>query len=294
MKQAILIVAFKDVNHLLDIIKCFDKDKFIFFIHINVVSAITPESIELLKTLENVIHVEQKYKTYWGSVNHLRSILYLSSKAIQHDVSYIHLISGQDYPVKSSKHFLEFFKNNDREYLEYAPMPNQFWASENGGYDRINFFHFNDYLNGVKKINRGILKISIKLQKILGFKRGWRNNFPQLFSGGTWWSLTKASLIYALEYLEQNPAVKNRFNNTLVSEEFLLQTILLNSPFKDKIVNNNLRYILWETKHGNRPGLLDEDDLELILKSQSIFARKIVDPISSKLKAEINVKVHGL
>jgi len=294
MKQAILIVAFKDVNHLLDIIKCFDKDEFIFFIHINVVSSITSESIEMLKRVENVIHVEQKYKTYWGSVNHLRSILYLSTKAIKHDVSYIHLISGQDYPVKSSEYFQNFFKNNDKEYLEYSTMPNQFWASENGGYDRIDFFHFNDYLNGVKKTNRGILKISIKLQKLIGLKRGWKKSFPQLFSGGTWWSLTKASLTYVLKYLEENPAVKNRFNNTLVSEEFLLQTILLNSPFKDKIVNKNLRYILWETKHSNRPALLDEDDLHIILKSENVFARKIVDPISSKLKAEINAIVHNL
>ncbi|MFD1256134.1 beta-1,6-N-acetylglucosaminyltransferase [Mucilaginibacter terrae] len=292
MKNAILIVAFRDVNHIIDIISCFDENDFIFFIHINNKSTVTKQEVDKLNNITNVIFAGQLFNTYWGSVNHLRSILYLSELALKHDVDYIHLISGQDYPVKSSHDIKNFLiENKGKQYLEYIDVPNDLWKDEDGGLSRLNYYHLNDYISGNKKSGRGILKGLLILQKALGIKRGFNKDFPKIYGGSTWWSLTAPCLKFVIDYLKTNDKFWKRFNNTLVSEEFLFQTIILNSPFKDSVVNNNLRYISWNKKHGSRPAILDEEDMDALYKADYLFARKIVSPISNNLKAELNSKI---
>lgn len=50
------------------------------------------------------------------------------------------------------------------------------------------------------------------------------------------------------------------------------QSLLLNSPFKKSIVNNNLRYIKWDGRKS--PGIINENDLELC--SDVFSAEKLV------------------
>jgi hypothetical protein len=47
----------------------------------------------------------------------------------------------------------------------------------------------------------------------------------------------------------------------------------LNSPLKDKIINNNYRYIDW-SGGGANPKVLNESDAEKITVSDDLFARK--------------------
>ena len=52
----------------------------------------------------------------------------------------------------------------------------------------------------------------------------------------------------------------------------------MNSPLKDKIINNPLRYMVWPG-----PKVLDESDYEKIKQTDSLFIRKIDSNISDKL-----------
>jgi len=56
---------------------------------------------------------------------------------------------------------------------------------------------------------------------------------------------------------------------------------------RDKIVNNNLRFIDWTRRNGNFPANLDESDFQSLADSDKIFARKFEFPISEKLKQMI-------
>lgn len=70
----------------------------------------------------------QKYKTNWGGFNILKTELYLIKEALRDDCNYIHLISGQDYPIKSLAEFKYFFeKENTAEYIEYKSLPRHEW-----------------------------------------------------------------------------------------------------------------------------------------------------------------------
>ena len=66
------------------------------------------------------------------------------------------------------------------------------------------------------------------------------------------------------------------FRYAFCCEETVPQTILLNSPqeLKDTMVNFELRYMLWETQHGENPGLLDEHNFDALNQPQFLFARK--------------------
>ena len=44
---------------------------------------------------------------------------------------------------------------------------------------------------------------------------------------------------------------------------------------KDKVVQNNHRYIIWKAKHNSRPAILDSQDIEPVQKGDYHFARKI-------------------
>jgi hypothetical protein len=288
MKQAILITAYKNIHHLKEIIDWFDDD-FSFYIHIDKKSNLSDEEKRLLEEIKKAAFVSRDFKTNWGGMNHLNSILLLLREASKNGrIEYFHLISGTDFPIKSCSVFKEtMLKNKGKEFIEYFEMPAKVW--ENGGMDRILYYNLHDVINA-KSSNRRIISEFVNLQKKINFKRNIAD-FPKLYGGSTWWSLSAASCQYVLEFIEKNPSFLNRFKYTFCAEEIFFQTIILNSPLKENVVNDNQRYILWENRNGNIPANLDETDIEAIEKSEKLFARRFEYPASEKLVAEIKKRL---
>jgi hypothetical protein len=288
LKQAILITVYKNYFHLEKIIRFFDSD-FQIYIHIDEKSVLSAQERKNIEAYAQVKLLVQEYKVNWGGLNHLKAILYLSTVAFEDEENvYFHLISGHDYPVKNLNFFKDFLYHNEHmNFLEYFKVPFKGWGG-NGGMDRLQYFNFFDVFNyknndQVRWINR-----ALRLQKKLGFKRGFGVDFPELYGGSTWWSLNREALGYVLNYQEKNPFYLKRFRHTLCSEEFFFQSILLNSPLRQTIKNNNFRYIDWIPRNGNNPAVLDETDFQKIKQSAALFARKIDYPISEILMDKLN------
>jgi hypothetical protein len=288
MQQALLITAYKNIHHLKEMINWFDSD-FSFYVHIDKKSKFSDEERHLLEEIEKRAVVSREYKTNWGGMNHLNSILLLLREASKNGrIEYFHLISGHDFPIKSCSVFREtMLKNKGKEFIEYFEMPAKVW--ENGGMDRILYYNLHDVINA-KGANGKIISKFINLQKKLNFQRNIVD-FPKLYGGSTWWSLSEACCQYILEFIDKNPSFLNRFKHTFCAEEIFFQTIILNSPLKKNVVNDNLRYILWENRNGNIPANLDETDIETIEKSEKLFARRFEYPVSSILIKALKEKV---
>jgi len=68
------------------------------------------------------------------------------------------------------------------------------------------------------------------------------------------------------EFLEYHTLPHSRWENgtyrryTFVPEETNFHTVVLNSPFKDHVVNRRLRYVDWRYRNGNYPANLNESD----------------------------------
>ncbi|WP_395051086.1 beta-1,6-N-acetylglucosaminyltransferase [Flavobacterium sp.] len=291
MKQAILITAYKNYHHLEDIIAFFDDD-FEIYIHIDRKSSISKEELLRLKKYDIVKLISQKYKVNWGGFNHLRSILYLSEKALKNPQNYyFHLISGNDFPIKKVSDFKFFFKNTEDVYIDCFDVPFLGWDF-NGGLDRIEYYNLYDLFNWRNDFQKRIIKKIIHWQKKIGFKRKLSCKIPKIYGGSTWWSLSRECLNFVVVNSKENKNVFKRFKYTFCSEEFYFQTILMNSSFKDKMNKFNLRYIDWTNRNGNNPVILDEKDYEKILESDSFFARKFEYPVSEIIINKIKFILH--
>jgi hypothetical protein len=286
MKQAILITAYKNAAHLTDIINTLTyKDRFSFYIHIDSKSKIKDDEIADLKKLEAVKLVTKQYLVNWGGVNHLKAILSLASEAIKdNDIEYFHAISGQDFPVKSGK-FIENYMNLNRgkEYISYFKFPYQNWPE--GGYSRFEYYNLYDVFDGASPIGRRIINSLRYIQSKLNIKR--KHPSLQFYGGGTWWTLSAGCLKYIFNYIDNDPSFLKMFNHSFCSEEIFFQTIILNSPFREKVANDDLRYIIWEHRNGSRPANLDDTDFDEIVKSNKLFARKFGSSVSNNLLSKI-------
>ena len=105
--------------------------------------------------------------------------------------------------------------------------------------------------------------------------------------GANWVSITNDFANYVLK---QETWVRKVFKYSLCADELFIQTLLVNSKFKGDAC---MRYIDWE--RGN-PYVFKEEDLERLLKSRMLFARKfdvetnkkIIDDIYMILKEKQN------
>lgn len=287
MPQAILITAYKNYYHLEEIVKFFDDD-FEVYIHIDKKSIISQVELNQLENYSQVKLIVQKYKVNWGGINHLKSILYLTEKALKNPQNfYFHLISGHDFPIKKLAEFKAFFdENRTLEFINYFDVPKQGWAN-NGGMDRIEYYNLNDVFDAKVPKQNGLIRRFLAIQKRYSFKRRITSKMPKLYGGSTWWSLSRACVEYVINYTNNNKFVLNRFKHTLCSEEFYFQTVIMNSPFANNVKNNSLRFIDWIARNGNNPAILDETDYEKIIKSDAFFARKFEYPLSVGLLNKI-------
>ncbi|MBD8389745.1 beta-1,6-N-acetylglucosaminyltransferase [Dysgonomonas sp. BGC7] len=281
MKQAILITAYKNIDHLIRMVDFFNND-YSFYIHIDQKSKLSDEKISILKNNPKVKLLSRRYKVNWGSIQHLEAILLLARKCIENkDAEYIHLITGQDFPIKTPKQISEFLQNNSgTEFMTGQSLPHQLW--KNGGADRIYYYSPYEVFNG-RNWQRIFIKAFVLLQKAISYKRELPASLPLLYGGSTYWTLTSSAVEYIIDYLNKNKEILSAFRYTFCSEEILLHTILMNSPYKDNIRQNSLRFIEWKHRDGISPANLDERDYDNIMNSDALFARKFEYPVSEKL-----------
>jgi len=278
MKQAILITAYKNVEQVIQIIDYFDN-RFEFYIHIDKRSALDLSPLQ--RIVEKKVFVNNTYPVYWGGVNHLKAILLLAGEALKNpDNICFHLITGEDFPCKPVDYFFTNV-NYTKDYIDVQQMPCSMWPG-NGGMDRLDYYNYYDLFNA-KKIDKVIHGL-VRLQKLFKLKRSYPAGFPKLYGGSTYWSLSRKTLQYAMEYTKSNKAFLDRMNYTFCPEEFYFQSIIMSSSFASNVVDDNLRYIDWVSCRGGKPAFLDETDYDKIKSSNKIFARKFHENSSKGLK----------
>jgi hypothetical protein len=289
MKHAILMLVDKDLDHIKRLISLFDED-FYFFIHIDKKSEIQINDILSITTNGAIIkNVVKEFKINWGGFNMINATILLIETMLNNqdnlEIGYAHLISGQDYLIKSLKSFKEKFENCKLDFIESHPFPIPWSSWKNGGYDRLNYYYFFDQINpkgNWKRLNFGLLKI----QRLLRINRSYSySKYPKLYAGSQWWSLTRNTLEKLIIYLKDHGDFIKRFHNTDAPDEIFISTIISNLKSVD-ITNNNLRLIDWKERDNNgiMPAQLDNRDWPTIsINTSEIFARKLNSSASKEL-----------
>ncbi len=271
MKLGFLILAHRYPNQLVRLIEgllLVDGSK--IYIHVDQKNTAEFQStINQFKNNSRVVFIEETYKVYWGSYNQILATLALIKAAVKsNSEDYCMLLSGQDFLIKKPSELLNFFKSNKgSEYMVHFKLPDVQW--QDGGLNRLGNYHLNFPKHPwfSNKLNAAIGK----LQTAIKFKR---RPFFQQYGGSNWFNLSIEALRYIVNYLDKNPAYLKTFKYSLTADEIFIQSILMNSEFKSKMIPQDLRYTNWSTGP-EYPKILRESDFEELIHVESkFFARK--------------------
>lgn len=236
------------------------------------------------------IYVIQKHSVTWGGHSQIECELTLLEEALSADTEYdyLHIISGVDLPVKSMESINDFFeKNKGKEFLYF-----DVYQDRKNILSRCKEYHLFQEKLGRKE--EGILfnleRYFIHFQKKIHVNRV-KNIEQHLGKGANWVTITSGFA----EYVVRNKkTIKKYFWHTRCADEVFMHTLFNMSPYKDnlyipkeneEIKYTNMVYTDWE--RGN-PYILQDEDIESLIKSPYLFARKFDNNISiERLKENI-------
>lgn len=107
------------------------------------------------------------------------------------------------------------------------------------------------------------------------FRLSWPRPVPaeRIYGGSQWWTLCREHAQYVVDTHDREPGLREFFRHTMLPDEMYFQTILLNGPFRDRIVNDNLRYIRFPAG-SSHPLTLTMADYDTLRTGTAFFARK--------------------
>jgi hypothetical protein len=76
---------------------------------------------------------------------------------------------------------------------------------------------------------------------------------------------------YVHGFVQRNPHVRF-FEHVFIPDDLFVQTIVVNSPLRETLVNDNLRFIDWS--EGQGPTVLRIEHLPKLIESGKLIARK--------------------
>ena len=285
IKHAYLIMAHGQFGQLKRLLRCLDDYRNDIFLHIDAKSEIIPiEELHAVVNRASLIMVK-RMNVIWGHESQIECEMNLIQAAVENDneYSYLHLLSGNDLPIKSQNYIHSFFeKNKGKEFVHF----------ETGcisGIDRekVDFFYPLQKYVGSKShtllyyLERAI----VHAQRVLKVQR--RKDSGIIFAkGANWFSITDEFAKHLLSCADQ---FKQLYCKTLCCDEIFLQTCLLNSRFVENLYykgfddnyEGNMRLIVWEGKGVQaHPHLFKNEDMDFLNRSDRLFARKFDESFS--------------
>jgi hypothetical protein len=92
--------------------------------------------------------------------------------------------------------------------------------------------------------------------------------------GSQWWCLTRKCVAHIDRYLRENPAVIRYFRRAFIPDECLFQTVVMNSPFAERVTGVDPTLLDWTRPNPNVPRTFTFEDLPYLRQSDLLYARK--------------------
>jgi hypothetical protein len=284
IRIAYIISAYKLPEQLARLIRTLQNKASSFFVHVDkkadasVFNCLAAE----LENFSNVYFVK-RHTCDWGGFGHVEATLESMHTLLRLGTpfDYVVLLTGQDYPIKPPSYIASFLASQDgRCFVDYFPLPHADW--QNGGLDRVQFWHVR-----VRNNHLRIPPASIPLPR----RRPPRG--MKLFGGSSYWCLTRECTEYINAYIGGHPEFVRFFSYVDVPDELFFQTLMLNSPLRDAIINDDLRYIRWTEPDYGSPAILTEADFADLVTSPKLFARKFDVTVDPNVLDMIDVQLLG-
>jgi hypothetical protein len=266
IRVAYVVLAYKNPAQVLRLVSRLQTGNACFVVHVDrragaVEAAIRAGAEELAG-----VQVVSWYRCHWGGFALVRAALDVLAELLGRGdrFDYAVFLSGQDYPVVPAEEIEAFLAGAaGRSFMTHWRLPFPGWGPR-GGLDRVEDWHL---------VSRRSLHVRLP----------WRRRIPgglEPFGGGAYWALAREVAEHVHSFALANPRTMRFFEHVLIPDELFFQTVVLNSPFAESVVNDHLRYVDWSVDPG--PAILRTSDLDAIVASGKLFARKFdtaVDPV---------------
>jgi len=202
--------------------------------------------------------------TLWGGYSlvnaELRGVAELLKMGLKWEF-FINL-SGQDFPLKSQTRIQDFLNRNiGKDFIGVADQR----KIRPDTLPRIEKYYV--------EFGDRILQIPITRPYLRGVNP---------YIGGQWKILSRTFCEFVCYSLEVE-RFKRFYRHTLISDEGFFQTVIMNTSYEGRIVNDDKRTIVW-VPMGTiklRPKDFTSKDAEFLLGSQGLFARKFDETVDA-------------
>jgi hypothetical protein len=247
-----------------------------YLIHIDKKTDIqTRKNIQTFLTGHKNTHLLESSNVTWGGYSMIQAELDGMKHLLGLNQTWDFFInlSGQDYPLKSQNIIRNFLTKNRQS--NYIKVINQ--AKERP--------------ETMNRIEHHFTETSIGFQETKTKRKYLQNTVPYI--GGQWMILTRSCCEFICNSGESKK-FEEFYKNTLIADESFFQTVLMNTSFKEKIINNDKRAIVW-IPDGNiklRPKTFTQQDLDFLQTGDNLFARKFDDQVDPYIINMIKTHFH--
>lgn len=273
MKKAYIILAYKDPGQIERLVQSMYHESFDFYIHVDLKFDLDP--FEYLGDLPNVYFVPKRFKMTWASYRFIEVLTAIMEDLLEMDCyDFISPFSGQDYPLKSPNEIYEYYNQNKNKSFITLVNQDSPWLEEcKTRYEKYHLTYFSfkgkDLIS--KLMNAVLPKRKFPIyEKVYGGPRA------------TWLTLSSEAAKFVIDEIKKQKDINRFFRYTWAPDEFLIPTILMNSPFKEKIIFDSGRHIDW-SNGGSNPKIFTVDDYPSLKESNKLYGRKFDIKIDTKI-----------
>lgn len=280
MKHAFLIEAHTNWGQLKTLISLLDDSRNSIYVHIDAKSRdFMPSEFEGITKKASLKFVPRS-KVTWGGSNQIGCEMLLLKEALSSNSDYYHLLSGMDLPLHDMDYIDDFFaKNQGREFIHFTEIGNEMSSRTK---QRISIWH--PLQNMLGRRCKWTERILNRIELAAGINR-LRKVSLVLGKGAQWFSITHD---FAQYVVDNWPRYKKIFASSFCADEMFMQTMILNSPYREKINHPQpdddyaaiMRLIEWD--QGDLKAFTERDFAKLST-SPMLFARKFDEKIDKKI-----------
>jgi hypothetical protein len=298
MNLAYIISGYKNFEQIHRLIDRLDDDRSRFVILIDGHSPTDQfQAFEQSLVDHPRVQIPPRKKMRWGDFSLTENCQSAVGQLLNSDFKfdYVFCVTGQDYPLKSPDEIRQTLAAaHGKSFVLHEAFPVARW--EPSGMGRLYSYNFiynrkayefpKWYKPQRKWVRRAYAVINALVPK--------RGPFPfnmHPYGGSLHWTLSREAAEYLENFVRANPAYDRRFRFTFASDEVYVQTVLANSPLKEKLIDNDLRFLKWPTPGAASPRVLKQADLPEILASDAVFARKFDVTVDARVLDLIDQQV---
>jgi hypothetical protein len=264
MRIANIIIAHKNPDQLFDLINQFSSECFHNWLHI--------DSRSNLKDFKHVLKIKNvtllpRRRVVWAGFSFIRVTVeaFQIIKKANEKFSYYNLMSGMDFPIQPTLNLCNFlntsYHSSRQEFFQIASLDEN-WPAHH----RYERYHLNDWTIKGRYFTERIINYFMP-------KREYFDGKLAPYGRSAWFTATTDFIDYSLSYFDKNPDYLRFLETVWCPDELVFSSLIMGSPYKERLGENNLRHIDWSEGKAN-PKTFKIEDFDAIMSSGKFLARK--------------------